>query len=306
MTVGQLAERPRRQASVWLAVAGWLCALVLGAWLYGQVKGADWTTLLAPVPWEWWPVATAAWLAGYGVRASRLQQEWAHRAWVPWWRCLVLVLRHNAAVLLLPLRLGEAGYLVGVTREWGVNAREAAWSLLRLRLQDGVVLGLLALIWLVPGGLWVACSVVLTLLLLRRQALRAVRAPSNAGSRLGASVVQLLTSPGWLHAVLNWTLRVAVIAGWLLLLAPSTLSLAIGAAVGAELGSLWPLQGPAGLGPFELGAWSAAQWLGGVPPGWLAAALTAHLFCVAVALAAATVTLVLRPVQGTGTAHGSR
>lgn len=305
MTVGHLAEGPRRQASVWLAVAGWLCALLLGAWLYEQVKEADWTALLAPVPWVWWPVATAAWLAGYGVRAWRLQQEWAHRSWVPWWRCLVLVLRHNAAVLLLPLRLGEAGYLVGVTREWGVNAREAAWSLLRLRLQDGVVLGLLALTWLVPQGLWLAGSVVVILLLLRRQALRAVKA-SNAGHRFLASVVQLLTSPGWLHAVLNWTLRVAVIAGWLLLLAPSTPSLAIGAAVGAELGSLWPLQGPAGLGPFELGAWSAAQWLGGVPPGWLAAALTAHLFCVAVALAAATVTLMFRSAQGSGAAHHSR
>jgi hypothetical protein len=217
----------------------------------------------------------------------------------------VLVLRHNAAVLLLPLRLGEAGYLVGVTREWGVGAREAAWSLLRLRLQDGVVLGLLALMWLVPGGLWLAGSVVLMLLLLRRQALQNAKA-SNASHRFWASVVHFLTSPGWLHAVLNWSLRVAVIAGWLLLLAPSTPSLAIGAAVGAELGSLWPLQGPAGLGPFELGAWSAAQWLGGAPPGWLAAALTAHLFCVAVALAAATVTLVFRPVNGTGTAHQSR
>jgi hypothetical protein len=89
------------------------------------------------------------------------------------------------------------------------------------------------------------------------------------------------------------------------LLAPSTPSLAIGAAVGAEMGSLWPLQGPAGLGPFELGAWSAAQWLGNVPTGWLAAALTTHLFCVAVALVAAALTLMFRSTRGAAAFHRS-
>ena len=66
---------------------------------------------------------------------------------------------------------------------------------------------------------------------------------------------------------------------------------AIGAAAGAELGALWPLQGPAGLGPFELGVWTAAQWLGQSPPGLLAAAVTAHLFCITVALVGALVAM---------------
>ena len=103
--------------------------------------------------------------------------------------------------------------------------------------------------------------------------------------------MRLFLSPGWVHSVVNWSLRLAVIGGWLFLLAPLTPAAAIGTAAGAELGALWPLQGPAGLGPFELGVWSAAQWLGQSPPGLLAAALTAHLFCITVALAGALVAL---------------
>lgn len=291
-----------RSPKMWWVLGGWLCTALLGLWLYDQLKAFQWGRLPSHVPWAWWPLAALAWMAGYGLRAWRLQQEWAHRAWVPWWRCLALVLRHNAAVLLVPMRLGEAGYLIGVARQWGVELREAAWSLLRLRLQDAAVLGGLALAWLLPGGAWMAGFLVAMMFALRQCMLwspgqvRAMRSPVLSG------LVQVLISPGWGHSVLIWTLRLSVIAGCLHLMAPATASTAIGAAVGAELGALWPLQGPAGLGPFELGAWSAARWLGEVPEGLLAAALIAHLFCVSIALLGAVATLWIQPLaaQGSG------
>lgn len=284
------ASWPRR----WWILGGWLCSLVLCAWLYVHLRSFEWAGLLAGVPWFWWPLATLGWLAGYGVRAWRLQQEWADQAWVSWGRCLSMVLRHNAAVLIVPLRLGEASYLIGVTRQWGVDLRTAAWSLLRLRLQDAVVLGALAVTWLVPGGAWVVCVSVGLQLLCRRRLHGVDFGSASRVERIREQLVRLLLSPGWVHAVVNWSLRLAVIGGWLYFLAPMSPAVAIGAAAGAELGALWPLQGPAGLGPFELGVWSAAQWLGHSPPGLLAAAVTAHVFCITVALAGALAAMWIR------------
>ena len=278
---------PRR----WWILGGWLCSLLLCVWLYYQLKSFEWHGLLEGVPWFWWPLATLGWLASYAIRAWRLQQEWADHAQVPWSRCLSLVLRHNAAVLIVPLRLGEASYLLGVTRQWGVDVRSAAWSLLRLRLQDAVVLGSLAAAWLLPGGAWVVGGTAMLLLVWRLRLSRVGPSASGRGGRFWKELTRLLLSRGWVHSVVNWSLRLAVIGGWLCLLAPLVPAAAIGAAAGAELGALWPLQGPAGLGSFELGAWTAAQWLGQSPPGLLAAALTAHLFCITVALAGALVAL---------------
>ena len=281
------APLPRR----WWILGGWLCSLVLCAWLYHHLSSFEWQGLLEGVPWFWWPLATLGWFAGYGVRAWRLQQEWADRAWVPWSRCLSLVLRHNAAVLIVPLRLGEASYLIGVARQWGVDIQSAAWSLLRLRLQDAVVVGALAVAWLLPGGVWGVGLSAVALLLSRHRLHRACLRPASRGGRIWNELMRLFLSPGWVHSVVNWSLRLAVIGGWLFLLAPLAPAAAIGAAAGAELGALWPLQGPAGLGPFELGVWTAAQWLGQSPPGLLAAAVTAHLFCITVALLGALVAM---------------
>lgn len=278
-----------RRAALQSAALG--SALALAWWLLQEVQLSSWPDALARVPLIWWPVATLAWLGGYAVRARRLQQEWAHRAIVPWGRCLALVLQHNAAVLLMPMRLGEAGYVVGVVRQWGVGLAEAGLSLFRMRVQDAVVLGLLGLAWLVPGGALMAASLVLLVFLVRWRVLR--RRPVSQGT--GVRLQTVLTSAGWGWSVLNWTLRLAVLGGWLVILSSSQPSVAIGIAVGAETGALWPLQGPAGLGPFEAGAWAAAAWLGDVPPGLVNAALMAHLFCVVVALSAAAWSLWVKP-----------
>lgn len=277
-----------------LWAAGLVLWAVLGVWVLQQVQAFDWAEVLQRVPWAWWPVAVAAWLGAYGVRAWRLRREWAHRSLVPWGRCLCIVLRHNAAVLMLPMRLGEAGYVVSVVRQWGVSLREAAWSLLKLRLQDGVVLGALAVAALVPSGGWMSAGLALVILGLRwswRPDAHRRGAPRQA---LRDTLVRVVTADGWGPSVLNWMLRLGVIAGWLLWLAPAPPSLAVAAAAGAELGALWPLQGPAGLGPFEAGAWLAARWMGATPPGLVAAALVAHVFCIGVALSAAAAALLVQ------------
>ncbi|WP_460890999.1 hypothetical protein, partial [Ramlibacter alkalitolerans] len=101
-----------------------------------------------------WLAAGAALLAGHSLRAVRLQRDWRHLAHVRWWECLRLVLTHNAMVLMLPLRAGEAAYLMAVRRQWGVGWGAAGIALLRWRLQDMAVLGMLAVLLLLPLPLW--------------------------------------------------------------------------------------------------------------------------------------------------------
>jgi len=273
-------------------VTGVVLFLALAWWLAGQVDPAAWRDAWARVPVAWWPAAALAWLSSYGVRAWRLQQEWAHRAVVPWGRCLALVLQHNAVVLLLPFRLGEAGYVLGVSRQWAVGLAEASWSLLHLRLQDGAVLVLGALACLAPGGGWAAAAVVLLGWGWRRH-----RATRGYSSRVAGAYAWLafMQRGGWLACALNWSLRLAVLGGCFMFLSPCNGDIARAAALGAEVGSLWPLQGPAGLGPFEAGAWAGAAWKGSVPSGLVDAALMTHLLCVGLALCAAGVSLLWAP-----------
>ena len=283
--------------------AGVFVALGLAWWLVREVEPSTWEDALARVPVVWWPLAAVVWLGSYGVRARRLQQEWVHRGAVPWSRCLALVLQHNAAVLLIPFRLGEAGYVLGVSRQWGVGVAEAAWSLLRLRLQDLVVLGLLSLACLVPWGAWIAAGLALMGWGVRRGLMHQALAPQVPGRWKWQA---LLTGTGWAASALNWLLRLVVMAGCLMFLTPCSEALARAAALGAETGSLWPLQGPAGLGPFEAGAWAAAAWMGPVPSGLVDAALITHLFCVAMALGAAAFSLLFAPSPAKPLRHESQ
>jgi len=286
-----------------LRVMGVLATLALVWWLVREVRPSTWADALAQVPLGWWLLAAVAWLCSYGVRARRLQQEWFHRAEVPWSRCLALVLQHNAAVLLVPFRLGEAGYVWGVSRQWGVGVAEASWSLLRLRLQDLVILALLSIAILLPWGVGIAASLALLGWGWRQKVIQQASVPKWTASR---ELRRLLAGAGWPASALNWMLRLAVVGGCVMLLTPGGWDVASAAAVGAELGSLMPLQGPAALGPYEAGAWAAVAWKGSVPRGLVDAALMTHLFCVAIALGAAAFSLLLAPAGAQTLPHGSQ
>jgi hypothetical protein len=103
---------------------------------------------LAQVPLWAWPLAVAGLWGSYGLRAERLRREWGtwgrtHRpeARMPSLSDSVdLFLTHNAALLLLPMRAGEAGYPWLLHRRFGIPVAESVRSLVWLRLQDALVL----------------------------------------------------------------------------------------------------------------------------------------------------------------------
>ena len=280
------ARRPLHYLRVGLTI---LVCLVAWAWLLRHTQFDALAAQAARLPaWSWF-AAAAGLLAGHGLRAVRLQRDWRHLAHVRWWDCLRLVLTHNAMVLMLPLRVGEGAYLLAVRRQWGVGWGAAGVALLRWRLQDVAVLGMLAILLLLPFPAWqrvagaLAAAALLHLVLppLWRWLARRAGAASGAVGQASDPWKGLAASVG------NWTLKVIANGSLLAALAGLPLLHAWRAALGGELAGVQPLQPPAGLGTYEGGVWLAA----GAPPGAVgtvvAAALAVHAFSLAVALGAA-------------------
>jgi membrane-associated phospholipid phosphatase len=284
-------ERTLRTARLALAI---FVPLALFAWLAGYVEPDPLLRRLVEVPAWVWLAATLAWLASYGLRALRLQGEWARRAHQPFAACLRVVLLHNAAVLVTPLRLGEAGYVWLVARHFGVSVSDAARSLLWLRLQDLVVLGVAAMLWLAPwppmvrgltaialiAGLVLAMPVVLRHLALRWEMFRRV---------LDAIYDHRADHAGWAFSVGNWVLKLIAVS--LLLEAMSGVSTTVAwqSALGGELAGALPIQAPAGIGTYEAGVWMASGLSLDAAASLIGAAVAVHVFTLALGLGAAAV-----------------
>jgi len=281
------AAKPAWQRAVRLLLP---LALLYLAWTW-LLQHADldqlWRQAQRLPAWAWLAAACAL-LAGHGLRALRLQREWRHLRQVGLAACLRMVLTHNAAVILMPLRSGEAGYVWLVTRHWGVGWRAAGLSLLRWRLQDAAVLLLWAVLLMLPATpaarlLLVVCGITAMAVLqgpllawLARRASAPAGRPSTAHP-----------GGGWLASAGNWTLKILALGGLLLALADLPLLPALRAALGGELAGVQPLQGPAGLGTYEAGIWLASGAAPQQQSTVVAAALAVHAFSLAIALGAA-------------------
>lgn len=270
---------------------GTLLAAGLFWWLWQQVDPSAWQSMRQSVPTWAWLFAGFLWAFSFHLRAQRIQQEWRWKRRVPWHEAMRVVLLHNAAVLLLPLRAGELGYPLLVRQVYAADWREALRSLMWLRLQDVVVLGGLAL--LLWPGLPVFCRLLLipALVLLFLPA-RTWRGMLTSRSRWVSALRPWLhrrgNAAGWLLSLANWVIKISVVAGILLAMTSSVLALkqqqALAAALGGELAALIPVQGPAGLGTYEVGVWFASGLPAGAAPLIGLAALQVHGFCIAVSL----------------------
>lgn len=302
-------------------------ALLAVAWLW-LLQHADLSALaqaLLRLPAWMWALAALALIGGHVLRAQRLRQEWIGLGDPGFLACLRLVTAHNAAVLLMPLRTGEAGYVWLVRRQWGVSWRPAAASLLRWRLQDATVLCVLSLLLLAPWPPLARALAALGFLTLAYPLLPRVwpfiargllaRGAPSADSRdraappgvEGVAPVQERSMPaaaqdelgkpwrGTLASAGTWSLKVLANGSLLAALAGLNLATAWRAALGGEWAGVQPLQPPAGLGTYEAGVWLAAQ----LPPPALstvvAAALAVHAFSLLIALGSAWLCHLLIP-----------
>lgn len=273
------------------------CGLAVGilAWVWRSADPAALAQAWQAVPAWMWGLAALAWSGSFVLRAIRLQQEWRWKRAVPWHEAMRVVLTHNAAVLLLPLRAGELGYPVLVQQVFGAQWRDALRSLLWLRLQDVVVLGTLsALLW--PGLPWVWRALLLGAVVFPfvwpKRAWRWLLTRRLWGVAPLRRLMHRRGSPaGWWLSLGNWVLKISVVGTLLHTLAPAgaawTAWQALAAALGGELAALMPVQGPAGLGTYEAGVWLLSNLPLSAAPLLGVAALWVHGFCLMVSLSLA-------------------
>ncbi|MBS0544031.1 MAG: flippase-like domain-containing protein [Proteobacteria bacterium] len=296
-----------------LAVA---LSIALLAWL---ASNGHWRALaesFVHLPASVLALAGLGFAASYVLRALRVFDEFRSDARGHFAACLRIVLIHNAMVNVVPFRGGEAAFPLLLRQTFGTPVARAVASLFWFRLQDALVVGIVAAaVW--PGvPLALRAAGALGLILFALALPRWARARHDWAERgaLAAKLGKLRDAFadstrharfGWLWTVANWSVKLA--AQSLLLAAVLGASLGTGAAgaLGAELAAILPIQGVAGFGTYEAGAAAALLPSGiGFEEG-LRAALALHLFVIGCALAAGALAALLIAAPRAATPSGS-
>ena len=221
--------------------------------------------------------------------------------------CLRVMLWHNGANNLLPMRTGELAFPVLMGRWFGVRVAVAVPTLLWFRCLDlwslvliaGLVLGPPRLGWgsvATAAVLWTALPALARLwrdpaarFCARRDG-RLARALQRLVEGIPASGGGMAHTVGWTLA--NWSLKMAAYAGLLAAVGGLSWSRGLLGALGGELSSVQPVHGIAGAGTYEAGVVAALLPFGVDLETALPAAVSLHLFVLAtgtvgIALAAA-------------------
>ncbi|MEK6669553.1 MAG: lysylphosphatidylglycerol synthase domain-containing protein [Pseudomonadota bacterium] len=262
-----------------MAVA-WALGLVLLGWLLHKTPLHEAQAALARPTLLTWVLTLLGLLGSYGLRSARLQVvldlDAHHRAASRWFGlrtdALRVILMHNAAVNLLPMRAGELSFPWLAARQLGYPVPRAVVCLMWMRLQDLSVLALLGLL-LWPGlplawrgaGLAVLVMgwVALTQGLQRwfqghpQDIDEAAQGWRGHLSRLRHALMEPAhhRPAAWLLTLANWALKLAAGAGLLAAITDASFIHAWAGALGGELAAIVPVQGPAGFGTYEAGVW---------------------------------------------------
>lgn len=309
------AHRPRSRLKLALA---WALGLALLGWLLSKTPLPPVLEAIQRPSAAIWATTLGGLLLSYGLRGARLQVVLGlndHPAPTRQWLglrtdALRVILLHNAAVNLLPMRAGELSFPWLAARELKLPIARALACLLWMRLQDLAVLaglglafwpglapgwrlsGLLALVAAWHGGWW---------LLKRLLGLARPDTPvqgSPPGWRgMAISLQAALLEPAhhrpaaWGLTLANWSLKLAAGATLLGAISQVPWSTAWAGALGGELAAIFPLQGPAGFGTYEAGVWAGVAALlpsaSPLLPQVVGAALALHVCFLVCAVCAA-------------------
>lgn len=300
----------------------WGLGIGLLGWLLQHVPLAQAKDALMRPTAATWGFTLGGLLLSYALRGARLQvvldldnHQVPPRRWLGLRTdALRVILMHNAAVNLLPMRAGELSFPWLASRELGYPVARAVACLLWMRLQDVTVLvGLGIVLW--PGLPWPWRAAGLIAIVLGWKVLLASlrawdrRHPSDAsvpagllGRWLNKLRHALLESAhhrvaAWLLTLSNWLVKLAAGAVLLASIADTRVLVAWAGALGGELAAIVPLQGPAGFGTYEAGVWAGMATNLGTASAQLAqavpAAIALHLCFLVCAVVAGVVALLL-------------
>lgn len=278
-----------------------LCALALKPLGYAHLL-LPWTRTSTGV------LALAVVLQGlsYAARAARLAQSEVEIGWPKFWIALRLVLLHNLANLLLPMRSGELSFPWLMQRWLGIDPVRAGGVLLFLRLADVQVLACLGLIaalslWQPAGSaLWVgfgACLGVSAPLLCWVLARRVRGLPGTRPwvRRVALGIPEsrrdLVTGLAWTW--LAWAIKLCGLALLFADLAQAPPALGLMVALGGDASSVLPIHAPGGIGTYEAGALLLAAPWAAPSADLIASIIGLHAFVLTVALALGALAAVL-------------
>src|SRR5512140_1113703 len=150
-----MSRQPKSVGNVVRRVLAWALLLGLLAWLAyrltrGKVSARELAASVHPPPWWAWAAAAAGLSLSYLFRGLRIHAELSRRHPVTRGQCLRVMLVHNLAVNLVPMRGGEAAYPLLVNQQLGVPVGQAVASLVWIRTQDLLLLSLAVILFL-PG-----------------------------------------------------------------------------------------------------------------------------------------------------------
>ena len=273
----------------------WMLALLL---LMALIRHSDWSltvSRLMDIPKTVLVICTLGWLSSFLFRAFRFKGEWDAHGKISLWDSLSLTFLHNAAVILVPFRVGELGYPVLVQKLLNVSLQQCIRSLLWLRFQDGIVLLSLAFLllpFLSPELRIAGLSVVVTLCLATQKWwLRLLRSRHFLIRQVRAFLHQRSSPWGWFWSAANWIVKLLVVSLMLSNLTGLDTLQTLRGALAGELSALLPLTGPAGLGTYEAGVWTGLGLTWQEMKGLMGSVLLTHLFFLCISLLGAVVAL---------------
>ncbi|WEX78396.1 flippase-like domain-containing protein [Sinorhizobium numidicum] len=210
--------------------------------------------------------ALALLIATYYIRCYRIHDYFPEQTagrFLPLFRVTQV---HNLLNIMLPFRAGETSFPLLMRTEFGVPLVRGTSALLVMRLLDLHALLTVAAIGLVLGRsdavigwvLWLlAFFLPLVLFLLKGSALAFARrlAPARfevfldeAEAGLPGDIPAFLRA--WAMTMLNWAVKVVVLAWVLAIMGVAPLAACFGGALGGELSSVLPVHAPAGAGTY--------------------------------------------------------
>lgn len=258
-----------------LTVAVVLLYALFIQWFWG------WSTILAGWQAVGLPTIMAALLllvGTYVIRTHRMHDYFPRETKGQFPRLFRVTQVHNLLNIMLPFRAGETSFPLLMRSEFGVPLAHGTAALLVLRLLDLHALLAAAGLGLVAGAsrpylaaaLW-ALFLLLPLLLFpfKRPLMQAIRGRASGKlARIAAEIDDGLPADtsafirAWLLTVLNWGVKVLVLAWVLGLMGVVPLAATFGGALGGELSSVLPVHAPAGVGTYPAGITAGAAAFG--------------------------------------------